>query len=53
MFIKTIFKESRKLKRIRNYVSKSNLYLDVSRTQEVCHVIHIFFERNFKEWGPF
>ena len=27
MFIKTITKDSRKVKRIRNYVSKSNLYL--------------------------
>ena len=27
MFIKTIFKDSRKIKRIRNYVSKCNLYL--------------------------
>ena len=26
-FIKTITKDSRKVKRIRNYVSKSNLYL--------------------------
>ena len=58
MFIKTIFKDSRKVKRIRNYVSKCNLYLyfliaefadfwwriaDVSRAQEQWHVIHIFF----------
>ena len=27
MFIKTITKDSRKVKRIRNYVSKSNLYV--------------------------
>ena len=27
MFIKTIFKKSRKIKRIRNYVSNCNLYL--------------------------
>ena len=27
MFIKKIFKDSRKVKRIRNYVSKCNLYL--------------------------
>ena len=27
MFIKTIFKNSRKVKRIRNYVSNCNLYL--------------------------
>ena len=27
MFIKTMFKDSRKVKRIRNYVSKCNLYL--------------------------
>ena len=27
MFIKTIFKDSKKLKRIRNYVLKCNLYL--------------------------
>ena len=27
MFIKTIFKDSKKIKRIRNYVSKCNLYL--------------------------
>ena len=57
MFLETIFKYSRKVKRIRNYVSKCNLYLsflilqipdfwwkdaDVSRTQGLCHVIHIF-----------
>ena len=27
MFIKTIFKDSKKVRRIRNYVSKCNLYL--------------------------
>ena len=27
MFIKTIIEDSRKAKRIRNYISKSNLYL--------------------------
>ena len=27
MFIKTIIKDSRKVKRIRNYISKFNLYL--------------------------
>ena len=27
MFIKTISKDSRKVKRVRNYVSKSNLYV--------------------------
>ena len=58
MFVKTIFKDSIKFKRIRNYVSKCNLSVfldianfagfpqknaDVNRTQEVCHVIHIFF----------
>ena len=59
MFIKTILKDSRKVTRIRNYVWKWNLYLyflkkqnllisgkknaDVSRIQDVCHVIHIFF----------
>ena len=57
MFIMKIYKDSRKLKINRNYVSKYNLYLfldtakcinfclknaDVSRTQGVCHVIHIF-----------
>ena len=31
MFIKPTFKNSRKVKRIRNYA-------DVSRTQKVCHV---------------
>ena len=60
MFLKTIFKDSIQIKKIRNYVSKCNLYLyfliqqnmlisskknaDVSRTQRVCHVIHIFFD---------
>ena len=52
MFIKAILKDSGKVRRIRNYVSKWNLYLyflmpvnntDASRTQEVCHVIHIVF----------
>ena len=58
-FIKKIFKDSRKVRRIRNYVSKCNLYLyflikqnllicgkknaDVSRTQSVCHMIRIIF----------
>ena len=27
MFIKTIFEDSKKLKRVKNYVSKRNLYL--------------------------
>ena len=55
MSIKTIFKDSRKFEINRNYVStglfpdiakfadfrrKNN---DVSRTQRLCHVIHIFF----------
>ena len=59
MFIKAILKNSQKVKRIRNYVSKCSLYLylfnivkfadfwlknaDVSRTHGVCHVIHITF----------
>ena len=58
LFIKTTHKDSRKIKRIRNYVSKWRLYLyflitniwqflvknsDVSRTQGMCHVIHIDF----------
>ena len=58
MFIETITKDSRKVKRIRNYVSKSNLCVfldvakfpdfrwknaDVSRTQGMCHVIYTFF----------
>ena len=59
MCIKTILKDSRKVRRIRNYVSKWNLYLniliqqnllisgkknaDLNRTQEVCHVIYIDF----------
>ena len=59
MFIKTIFKDSKKVKRIRNYVSKCSLYVcfliqqnllisakknaNVSRTQRVCHMIHTFF----------
>ena len=36
MFIKTVFKDSEKVKRIRNYVLKYNLYL------YICHVIYIF-----------
>ena len=56
MFIKTIIKDSRKVKRIRYYVSKFNLYLyflmeqnllisdDVSRTQGMCHAVYIFFD---------
>ena len=59
MFVKIILKDSKKVIRIRNYVSKCNLYLyffnianfadfqrrntDVSKTQSVCHVIHTFF----------
>ena len=53
--MKTIFKNSKNFKRIRNYVLKRSLYLyflisgenmlidDVSITQGVCHVIYIFF----------
>ena len=56
MFIKTIFEDSKKVKRIKNYISKCNLYLyfwynkicwfsvknaDISITQNLCHVIHI------------
>ena len=60
MLIKTIFVDSRNIKRIRNYVSKRiliSLFLDiakfadfqkkdadVSRNQGVCHAIHRFFE---------
>ena len=55
MFIKTIFKNSKNSKKIRNYVPKWNLYLyflissenmlivDVGIAQGVCHVIYIFF----------
>ena len=58
MFIKTIFKDSKNVKRLRNYALKCNLYVnffiekffdfhwknaDVSRTQEVLHAINIFF----------
>ena len=58
MFVKTILKDSRKVRRIRNHISKWNLYLyflieqnlmisskkaDVSRTPGVCHVIRIVF----------
>ena len=58
MFIKTIFKGSRYVKRVRNYVPETesisefydiakfaNLLLknaNACRTQEVCHVIYIF-----------
>ena len=57
-FINQIFKDSRKAIRIRNYVLKRNLFAfydrtkfsdfrwkiaDVSRSQGVCHMIHIFF----------
>ena len=58
-FIKKIFVDSRKVKRIRGFVSKCiSLYVfpyiakfadfrwkiaDVSGTQKVCHVTHIFF----------
>ena len=57
-FNKTTLKDSKKVKRIKNYVLKCNLYLyflvqqkllisdgkdaDVSRTTGMCHVIHIF-----------
>ena len=59
VFIETIIQDSRKAKRIVNYVSKSNLYLhlfdvaksadfsrknaDAGRTQGMCHVIYIFW----------
>ena len=58
MFIKTILRNSNELKRIRNYISKCDLYLylditniadfrlkkaDVSRTKGVYQVIYIFF----------
>ena len=52
MFIKKIFKDSRKLKRIRNYALKCDLCLSFDITKfadfrrknaDVCHVIHIFF----------
>ena len=59
MFIKTIFNGSKKVKSMRIYVVKCNLYLyfvditkvanfsreiaDVSRTQRVRHLIYIFF----------
>ena len=59
MFIKTIFEDSKKFQRIRNYVSKCNQCLvfldlakfvdfwwknaDVSRIQGVCHMIHTIF----------
>ena len=49
IFLKTMFKDSNKLERIRNYVPKCiSIFLDIAkfaditRTQEVCHVIHIF-----------
>ena len=55
MFIKTILKDLKKVKRIRNNVPKS-VFLDiekfadfrwknadVSRAQGMCHVIHILF----------
>ena len=59
MFIKTIFKNSKKVKRIKSDISECNLYLyflilqnlhisyekntDVSRTQEMHRVIYVFF----------
>ena len=56
LFIKTIFRDPQKVKRIKNYLPKSNLYLDtakfvdfqwkdadISRTQRMCNVIQIFF----------
>ena len=59
IFIKTTFKDSKKVKRIKNYVLKNNLYLhfliwqmllitneknaDINRTKRVCHVIYMFF----------
>ena len=59
MFVKTILKYSKKVKRFRNYVLKCNLYqyfliqqnllifdeknADISTTQRVYHVIYIFF----------
>ena len=41
MFVKTIFKDTKKVKRIRIYAPKCNLYL-MSAEVKSCHVIHIF-----------
>ena len=55
MFMKTIFKNWKNFKRTRNYVPRWNLCMyflisaenmlmtDVSITQGVCHLIHVFF----------
>ena len=60
MFIKTTFKDSKNVNRVRTYALKYNLAIsvffditkvsdfrcknaDVSTTQEMCHVIYIFF----------
>ena len=60
MFIKTTFKDSKNVNRVRTYALKYNLAIsvffdttkvsdfrcknaDVSTTQKVCHVIHMFF----------
>ena len=49
MFIKTTLEDSRKIRIIRNYVSKQNLLIsgtknaDVRRTKSVCQVIYIVF----------
>ena len=66
MFIKTI-KDPRKVERIRNYVSKSKLYVfldvakfadfqwknaDVGRSQGMCHVIYCrIYVTDFREGG--
>ena len=66
MFVKTI-KDPRKVERIRNYVSKSKLYVfldvakfadfqwknaDVGRSQGMCHVIYCrIYVTDFREGG--
>ena len=67
-FIKTFFKESKKVKRIRNYLPKCNLisvFLDIAklagfwwknanvrRTQVLCHVIHTIFGSSLRQTCP-
>ena len=65
MVIETIFQDSKKVIKIRNYISRRNFYLyfliyqnlliscekkaDISRTPELCHVIHLFFGSSLGE----
>ena len=53
MFVKTIFKYSKKLAELEIMSQNAMIFVgknvDFSRTQGVCHVIHIFFGSSLGE----